>query len=236
MRLSQIKAATASWSQPKGRRCDWSASARARTRFVDHAVRWLRFLGWLDEADEVRRHTHSAEIKSFEAWMRSDRGLSEATIRDYRAAADQFFDWLAAADIPLALVKVTDIDRVIADKKARGTYGRRAMHDYAQRLRAFFRFAEARGWCTLGIANGMMPPGFKRDEAVPKGLKRDLLMLRVRDAGRDPRDSSFTRSQLPLPVAQRRVRLPRPGALWTAQCVRASAPARRPAQYPANRH
>jgi integrase/recombinase XerD len=30
------------------------------------------------------------------------------------------------------------------------------MHDYAQRLRAFFRFAEARGWCTLGVANGII--------------------------------------------------------------------------------
>ena len=49
VRLSQIEAATAIWSQPKGRRCDRSASPKARTRFVSHAVRWLRFLGWLDE-------------------------------------------------------------------------------------------------------------------------------------------------------------------------------------------
>jgi integrase/recombinase XerD len=175
--VSQIDAATAIWSQPKGRRCDRSASAKARTRFVKHAVRWLRFLGWLDEAEEVR-HPHGAEIKVFEAWTRSDRGLSDETIRDYRAAADQFFDWLASADIPLASVRITDIDRAIADKKARGTCNRIAMHDYAQRLRAFFRFAEARGWCMPGMANGIMPPHFKRDEAVPKGLKReDVLRL-----------------------------------------------------------
>jgi site-specific recombinase XerD len=188
VRLSQIEAATAIWSQPNGRRCDWSASAKARTRFVDHAVRWLRFLGWLDEADEDR-HPHGAEIKAFEAWMRGDRGLSEETIRDYRAAADQFFDWLAATGIPLASVRIIDIDDAITDKKARGTYSRRAMHDYAQRLRAFFRFAETRSWCTPGIADGIMPPRFKRDESVPKGLKReDVLRLLATTEGDRPVD------------------------------------------------
>lgn len=47
VRLSQIEAGTAIWSQPKARRCDRSASPEARTRFVNRAVRWLRFLGWL---------------------------------------------------------------------------------------------------------------------------------------------------------------------------------------------
>ncbi len=131
----------------------------------------------LDEANKAR-HRHGAEVDAYEAWMRSERGLSEETIRDYRAAADQFLEWLAATDIPLAWVRIVDIDDAINDKKARGTCGRRGMHDYAQRLRAFFRFAEARGWCTRDMANGIMPPRFMRDEAVPKGLKReDVLRL-----------------------------------------------------------
>ena len=75
--LSQIEAVTAIWSQPKGRRCDRSASSKAKSRFINHAVRWLHFLGWLDEADEAR-HRHGAEVETYEAWMRGDRGLSEA--------------------------------------------------------------------------------------------------------------------------------------------------------------
>ena len=55
----------------------------------------------------------------------------------------------------------------ITDNKVRGTCGRRAMHDYAQRLRAFFRFAKARGWCVPGIAKGIMVPRFMRGESVP---------------------------------------------------------------------
>jgi site-specific recombinase XerD len=188
VRLSQIEIVTAIWSQPKGRRCDRRASPKARTRFVNHAVRWLRFLGWLDEADKAR-HRHGAEIDVYEAWMRSSRGLSEETIRDYRAAADQFFDWLAATDILLASVRIADIDDAMNDKKARGTCGRRAMHDFAQRLRAFFRFAETRGWCPPGMAAGIMPPRFMRDEGVPKGLKReDVLRLLATTQGSRPAD------------------------------------------------
>ncbi|MFZ1104393.1 MAG: tyrosine-type recombinase/integrase, partial [Hyphomicrobiaceae bacterium] len=186
--LSQIEAVTAIWSQPKARRCERSASPKARSRFVKHAVRWLRFLGWLDEADKAR-HRNEAEADAYEAWMRSERGLSEETIRDYRAAADQFFHWLAATDIPLASARIVDIDEAINHKKARGTCGRRAMHDYAQRLRAFFRFAETRGLCTPGMANGIMPPRFMRDEGVPKGLKReDVLRLLATTKGSRPAD------------------------------------------------
>jgi len=188
VRVSEIEATAAIWSQPNGRRCGRSSAPKAKTRFVNHAVRWLRFLGWLDEADEAR-HQHGAEVDAYEAWMRGDRGLSEETIRDYRAAADRFFDWLAATVIPLASVKITDIDGAITDKKARGACGRRAMHDYAQRLRAFFRFAEGRGWCAPGIAKGIMAPRFMRDESVPKGLKReDVLRLLATTEGERPVD------------------------------------------------
>jgi integrase/recombinase XerD len=204
--LSQIVAVTAIWSQPKARRCERSASPKARTRFINHAVRWLRFLGWLDEADKAR-HGNEAEADAYEAWMRSERGLSEETIRDYRAAADQFFHWLAATDIPLASTRIVDIDEAINHKKARGTCGRRAMHDYAQRLRAFFRFAETRGLCTPGMANGIMPPRFMRDEGVPKGLKReDVLRLLATTKGSRPADKR-TSSRCPRRCGRSRARL-----------------------------
>jgi integrase/recombinase XerD len=62
-------------------------------------------------------------------------------------------------------------------------------HDYAQRLRAFFRFAEARNWCLPGLAAGIMPPRFMRDEAVPRGLKRkDVLRLLATTQGNRPAD------------------------------------------------
>lgn len=194
VQVSRIEAAAAVWSRPKGRRCSRAASSKARRRFVRTAVSWLNFLGWLDDGEEAR-HPHGAEVDAFEAWMRSARGLSEATIHDYCAAADRFFRWLAKSDVPLTSVKITDIDGAIAAEKARGAWTRRTMHDYAQRLRAFIRFAEARGWCAPGIATGIMPPRFKRDEGVPRGLKRQdvLRLLSATEGGRpvDTRDRAI---------------------------------------------
>ena len=188
VRLSQIEAATAIWSRPKGRRCDRSASSKAMARFVTHAVRWLRFLGWLDEP-EREPHPHHAKIAIFEKWLRQERGLSTATIQDYCRATDHLFCRLAAKRVALSAVRMTDIDDVIAAEHKRGAWNRRTIHDYAQRLRAFFRFAEARGWCVRGVANGIMPPRFMRDEGVPKGLKRaDVQRLLATTEGDRPVD------------------------------------------------
>ena len=184
--ISQIEAAAAIWSQPKGRRCVRSASPKAKRRFVNCGVRWLSFLGWFNEP-VMMRHPHSAEVDAYEEWLRSTRGLSEATVHGYRVAADRFFNWLAKSDVPLTSVKITDIDDAIAAEKARGTCNRRTIHDYAQRLRAFFHFAEARRWCRPGLAAGILPPRFIWDEAVPRGLKReDVLRLLATTEGDRP--------------------------------------------------
>jgi site-specific recombinase XerD len=142
--MPQIEAAAAKWARPKGRRWARPASRKARVRFISGAVRWFEFLGWI-KAIEQPRNSGGAEIAEFEAWLRSDRGLSKATIDSYRMAADRLFVCLARHDVPLASVNITDIDDAIAAEKARGTCNRRTIHDYAQRVRAFFRFAEARG-------------------------------------------------------------------------------------------
>ena len=188
MSISQVEAAATKWSRPGGRQCNRTALPKARTRFVNHATRWLRFLGWLDEP-EVARHPHSAEVAAYEAWMRSERGLSEATIQDCCVAAYQLFDWLAASDVPLASVKMTDIDGAIAAKNAQGTCSRRTIHDYAQRLRTFLRFAEDRRWCMPGMATAIMPPRFYRDETVPAGRTReDVVRLLATTEGDRPAD------------------------------------------------
>ena len=185
---SQIEASAATWSQPKGRRCDHAASAKTGSRFVNHGLRWLAFLGWLYQPDD-HRHPHDAEVRAFERWLREERGLSMVTIQDYCRAADRFFLWLEGRGTPLVDVGMTDIDDVIAEEHRRGAWGRRTRHDYAQRLRAFFLFAEARDWCRAGLAEGIMAPRFMADETVPKGLRReDVVRLLASVQGDRPVD------------------------------------------------
>lgn len=186
--LSRIELAAKAWSRPGGRRCSRSATPKATANFVGVAVRWLRFLGRLEES-ETERHTHAAEVDFYEAWMREERGLSEATIRCSCQAADQFFEWLAAEDIPLASVRITDLDRIIAAWNARKDYSRRTVKDYAERLRDFIRFAEDRGWCMRGMAAALIPPKMYPDQSVPAGLIReDVLRLLATTEGDQPVD------------------------------------------------
>ena len=50
---SQIEAAAALWSQPRGRRCDRTASPKTRSHFVIHGLRWLAFWAGLTNATTV---------------------------------------------------------------------------------------------------------------------------------------------------------------------------------------
>ncbi len=177
VRSCRVEAVTAIWSRPKGRRCKRSASPKATARFVSRGIQWLRFLGWLDEP-EHEHHPHHAEVAIFEKWLRQERGLSTTTVQDYCRAIDHFFFWLAGKGTALDAIQMADIDDAVAAEHRRGAWGRRTIHDYAQRLRPFFLFAEARGWCRAGLAAGIMAPRFMADETVPKGLRReDVLRL-----------------------------------------------------------
>ncbi|MEP9390005.1 tyrosine-type recombinase/integrase [Mesorhizobium sp. KR9-304] len=192
--VPQIEAAAAIWALPKGHRYAGTASPKAKAHFVSRGIQWLRFLGWLDEP-EHQRHLYGAEVAIFKKWLRQERGLSTATIQAYCAAADHFFCRLAGKDVALNDIRITNIDDVIAAEHRRGAWSRRTKHDYAQRLRAFFLFAEARGWCRAGLAAGIMAPRFMADESVPKGLGRadvlHLLASVVGDRAVDKRDTAI---------------------------------------------
>lgn len=137
---SRIEAAAALWTQPRGRRCDRAASSKTRDRLVSHGVRWLTFLGWLEDDGDCR-HPHHGEVPAFARWSREDRGLSDATVQSYCKAADHFFGQLAAKGVRLSAVGMADIDDAMAAEHERGALSRRTRHDYAQRLRAFFLIA-----------------------------------------------------------------------------------------------
>lgn len=191
--MARIEAAAEQWSLPGGRRCRQPARAEARQRFVSHAVRWLRFVNLLEEPCKAR-HAHTSEVAVFAAWMRTDRGWSEETIRGCCSTVDCFFDWLDERGVALDSVAMTDIDQAVARWHARD-YSRVTIHNYSQRLRTFFRFAERQGWCTPGMADGIMPSRFHRGETVSKGLTRDevLRLLSTSEGNRavDRRDRAI---------------------------------------------
>ena len=186
--LAQVEAATSQWSLAGGRHSRQPASPEAGRRFFGQAVRWLRYVDMLEEPD-VTRHAHGDEVAIFEGWMREERGWSHVTVRCCLHTVDRFFDGLDEQGVVLSAVGIADIDREVARWHARSC-SRVTIHDYAQHLRTFFRFAERRGWCTTGLAEGIMPSRFHPGTPLPKGLDREEIvrLLATTEGGNRPAD------------------------------------------------
>ncbi len=166
-----------------------------RQSLTGRSIRWLGFAGMLaEEAEGAPRPAHTKEVAIYEAWMRNKQGWSEKTIGGYLFTVNRFFDRLGERGGGLASVGFEYIDREIACWHARGCR-RMTVRSYANALRAFFRFAESRNWCAQGLTVAIMPPGFRPDEQIPKGLEREevvrLLATTEGDRPADVRDRAI---------------------------------------------
>ena len=166
----QLDAAIERWAQPRPRRRG-PASPAAVAAFRGTVTHWLHFVGRLAIAESPPRPFASC-VTEFADWMR-ERGLVEATIRGRCCVAAEFLDWFHAWNRPLGSLTIADVDRAVAAKSEQGRCGRIALHGYLKYLRAFFRFAEAQGWCAPGLAEAVAPPRLYAGETVPAGLAWD---------------------------------------------------------------
>ena len=191
--VARIEAASRAWARPGGRHSKRPAERQARTRFVGHAVRWLRFADLLEEPETVQ-HSHAAELAAFVAWMRDERGWSRDTIQGCSGTVDRFLRRMDAQGVGLAAVRIAGIDQAVASYQARGC-SRATVRDYAQHLRTFFRFGEQQGWCRPGLAEGILPTRMHPGETIPQGLDRDevvrLLATTEGDRPGDIRDRAI---------------------------------------------
>ncbi len=193
--VSHIETAVHDWPWPG--KPGGAAPAQPATieRFVGNSAQWLRFLGWLDEPEDEPPQLHTAEVAAFATWAREVRGYSEQTIQSYCQMLDTFFCSLGSPDVPLTSLTISDVDRAIAAKAARGDLSRRTIETQARRLRTFFGFAEDRGWCMPGMSAAIGTPRLYRGETIPTGLARDdvlrLLATTEGDLPADKRDRAI---------------------------------------------
>ena len=185
--LERIEAAASRWAaQFAGRRAGNDGPA-CRT-FVARAVGWLRFAGRL-ERSEAPLPPGSTKVAEFAAWMREERGLSERTINSRCRLANELFLFLGERNIPLERVAIIDVDRFLSGKATDGGCSRRSIQTYAKHLRAFFRYAENRGWCVAGLSTGIATPRVHADETLPVGPSWDeVRRLLATTAGERPAD------------------------------------------------
>ena len=79
-----------------------------------------------------------------------------------------FLKWLSTRRRSLAAARLRDVDDFLIFKGAKG-WSRKSACGYADALRSFFRYAEQRGWCKPGIAEGIISPRLYAQEGLPEG-------------------------------------------------------------------
>lgn len=159
-----LEAAASKWARRQQRRHRTHGPRWSRELFLQVGTSWLRFLGRLQKTAVPP----SPLITDFVQYMRAERGLAEATIRNRCWHVQQFLEWLTSQNRSLAEVSIRDVDAFLSGKGTQD-WGRISVASSAQALRTFFRHAELRGWCANTIAAGINGPRVFKHEVLPVG-------------------------------------------------------------------
>lgn len=165
IRLEGIEAAARRWAYRQPSHYKLRDPEKARRHFVRTAKRWLEFLGRLQRP---RLPKYQSFIDEFATYMEREKGLSTMTIRSECGHVRQFFS-RHCTDGRLAAISIRQIDEAIAQKGIRDHCKRASIKFYADSLRAFFRYAEGKGWCRPGLATAIMAPTIFQHELLPPG-------------------------------------------------------------------
>ncbi len=136
------------------------------------AVQWLQFMGRLKEPCDPLT-PWARKIKVFADYMEHEAELSPATICSRCSRVRVFFKQLRVQGDSLHAITPHRIDTAFQKMLAPGGYSRTTVQTAANTLRAFFRFAEARGWCRKGLAGSIRAPRVFSQTSLPLGPSWD---------------------------------------------------------------
>jgi site-specific recombinase XerD len=140
----------------------------AKVAFMSVAMGWLGFLGRV-EKPHPPACPGAGFITAFADYMRSERGLSPLTVYTRCKRLEEFLGHVCSDAHGLRQMTIAQIDQAIAQKRTRDGCTRASIRTYAYILRSFFRYAETRGWCAPGLAEGILPPRVYTGELLPAG-------------------------------------------------------------------
>lgn len=190
----EIKAAAQSWAEYQHTRSRAAGEEWSRRLFQDIAAAWLRFLGQLQEPSVGEPKIHSEKVDDFIAYQQDERGLSASTLVAQRWQVENFLGHLGAGNSSIAAITIVDVDAFL-DLKGRGGWSRVSVATCAHALRAFFRHAQRRQWCSPGLASAIDAPRLFRQEALPRDPAwtdvQRLLASTDGPASRDLRDHAI---------------------------------------------
>lgn len=178
----------------RSRSPNWKTGNAARRIFLSLATQWLQFLGRLEQRP-IPASPHASLIAAFADYLRCDRGLSPSTIRNRCWLVQRFLDRLSITDGSLHALTISQIDAVFTSMLSQDGYSRATIQTWAGELRAFFRYAEMRGWCRSGLAAAIQSPRVFALTSLPGGPSwdevRQLLATTEGDRRADIRDRAI---------------------------------------------
>ena len=165
--IDEIEVAAKKWTRQQRSNPNIRSYRHTGSYFVYVAKKWLRFAGVL-KLPATPRTRFADKISEYAKWMTEEAGLSIPTVRSRERKASLFFKWLSTRRRSLASARLRDVDDFLIFKGAIG-WSRKSAYGYADALRSFFRYAEKRGWCKSGIAEGITSPRIYAQEGLPEG-------------------------------------------------------------------
>ena len=169
--LSEIRIQAAS-AADRSHPTNSTAHQRCQQHFLWHASQFLRFLDRLQPLPS-RPRPYADHVAAFADYMSREQGLSPQTVVTRCRAIELFLDRLSAPNHSLAEVVLTHIDEALMQHISAGGCSRRTVATLACTLRGFFRYAQRRGWCCQGLAEGIKAPRVFPLESLPAGPSWD---------------------------------------------------------------
>lgn len=192
---AEIEQQAALWTNRQPNPHKTTGAGRTDKCFLWHATQFVQLLSRL-QPPTATPNPHADLIASFADYSRHERALSPSTIYHQCWAIQHFLDRLSLANgCSLRDLTVSQIDQVLVEAITRGGWTRLSVRSYAERLRAFFRYAEMQGWCRSGLAAAIKSPRVFPQEPLPSGPSWDdvrrLLDLTTGDQPIDIRDRAM---------------------------------------------
>jgi integrase/recombinase XerD len=113
---------------------------------------WLRFHSCLIEPAKTR--FADKRLRTYERWLRDERGIASSTIEERSKHASYFLKWLAAYPVRLRHLSPSHVERYLETNKAKGL-ALSTRITRANSLRNFLRHSEARGSIRTGLCEAV---------------------------------------------------------------------------------
>jgi integrase/recombinase XerD len=182
--VTKIEEAANRWISRQPQYHSRKHSQGAKEVFISIATNWLRFLGRLRTHKEPLL-PYAFMIEEFADYMNCERGFSKATIQIRRNDVADFLSRVYDQSHSFSEISIAKIEEVIASKGRQYNWARTTIRSYVYSLRAFFRYAEMRGWSKVGLAGAIMSPCIFKEESLPIGPSWEDVQRLIAGIGED---------------------------------------------------